>query len=241
MPIAVPGITFYLQPVQDLTIDSVVSRAQYQFVLQAATSAGAQRFRAQAAGRSCSKRQALRNVSTSFLDKGLSAYLKVDRDTAARFGITAATIDNALYDSFGQRIISTIFTQSNQYRVILEADPKLQNSVASLNDIYLPSPPAAARCRFRPSPRSISAPCRCRSIIWASSPPPPSPSMWRRAIRWARRWMRSRQAEADAGTAARHHHPVRRLGAGLPVGAGQRSAADHRRHHHRLYRAGRAV
>ena len=85
------------------------------------------------------KQKAIRNVSTSFLDKGLSAYLKVDRDTAARFGVTAATIDNALYDSFGQRIISTIFTQSNQYRVILEADPKLQNSVQSLNDIYLPT------------------------------------------------------------------------------------------------------
>ena len=82
---------------------------------------------------------ALRNVSTNYLDQGLSAYLTVDRDTAARFGITAATIDNALYDAFGQRIISTIFTESNQYRVILEADPKLQNSVASLNDIYLPS------------------------------------------------------------------------------------------------------
>ena len=63
----------------------------------------------------------------------------MDRDTAARFGITAATIDNALYDCFGQRIISTIFTQSNQYRVIMEADPKLQNTVASLNDIYVPS------------------------------------------------------------------------------------------------------
>ena len=62
----------------------------------------------------------------------LSAYVDIDRDTAARFGITAATIDNALYDSFGQRIVSTIFTQSNQYRVILEADPELQNSLASL-------------------------------------------------------------------------------------------------------------
>ena len=81
----------------------------------------------------------IRNVSTSFLDKGLSAYLVVDRDTAARFGVTAATIDNALYDSFGQRIISTIFTQSNQYRVILEADPAVHNSVLSLNDIYLPT------------------------------------------------------------------------------------------------------
>jgi multidrug efflux pump len=81
----------------------------------------------------------LRNVSTSFLDKGLSAYLMVDRDTAARFGVSAATIDNALYDSFGQRMISTIFTESNQRRVILEADPSLQNSVRSMQDIYVPS------------------------------------------------------------------------------------------------------
>ena len=135
---SVPGITFYLQPVQDLTIDSMVSRAQYQFVLQAATSASLNQFVPKLLAE-LGKVKAIRNVSTSFLDKGLTAYLNVDRDTAARFGVTAATIDNALYDSFGQRIISTIFTQSNQYRVILEADPRLQNSVASLNDIYLPT------------------------------------------------------------------------------------------------------
>ncbi|HEU0162713.1 MAG TPA: MdtB/MuxB family multidrug efflux RND transporter permease subunit [Rhizomicrobium sp.] len=135
---SVPGITFYLQPVQDLTTDSVVSRAQYQFVLQAATQGALDDFvpRLLTQLRSVN---AIRNVSTSFLDKGLSAYLDVDRDTAARFGVTAATIDNALYDSFGQRIISTIFTQSNQYRVILEADPGLQNSVESMGDIYLPT------------------------------------------------------------------------------------------------------
>ena len=74
----------------------------------------------------------LENISTDYLDRGLSAYIAIDRDTAARFGITAATIDNALYDSFGQRIVSTIFTQSNQYRVIPEADPDVQNSLASL-------------------------------------------------------------------------------------------------------------
>jgi multidrug efflux pump len=135
---SVPGINFYLQPVQDLTIDSMVSRAQYQFVLQAATSASLNQFVPKLLTE-LGKVKAIRNVSTSFLDKGLTAYLNVDRDTAARFGVTAATIDNALYDSFGQRIISTIFTQSNQYRVILEADPRLQNSVASLNDIYLPT------------------------------------------------------------------------------------------------------
>ncbi len=135
---SVAGITFYLQPVQDLTIDSVISRAQYQFVLQAATSGSLNDFVPKLMAQ-LQKVKAVRNVSTSYLDKGLSAYLVVDRDTAARFGVTAATIDNALYDSFGQRIISTIFTQSNQYRVILEADPNLQNSVRSLQDIYLPS------------------------------------------------------------------------------------------------------
>jgi multidrug efflux pump len=135
---SVPGITFYLQPVQDLTIDSVISRAQYQFVLQAATSASLNQFVPKLLAE-LKKVKAIRNVSTSFLDQGLSAHVNVDRDTAARFGVTSATIDNALYDSFGQRIISTIFTQSNQRRVILEADPSLQNSVASLNDIYLPT------------------------------------------------------------------------------------------------------
>ena len=71
--------------------------------------------------------------------QGLAAYVVVDRDTAARFGITAATIDNALYDAFGQRIVSTIFTESNQYRVIMEASPSLQRSPTSLDQIYVPS------------------------------------------------------------------------------------------------------
>jgi multidrug efflux pump len=81
----------------------------------------------------------LHRVTSDLQQRGLAAYVKVDRDSAARFGITAATIDNALYDAFGQRIISTIFTQSNQYRVILEATPSMQRSPASLGEIYLPS------------------------------------------------------------------------------------------------------
>ncbi|HWF65360.1 MAG TPA: multidrug efflux RND transporter permease subunit [Rhizomicrobium sp.] len=135
---SVPGITFYLQPVQDLTIDSTVSRAQYQFVLQSATTADLNDFVPKLLAQ-LQKAEALRNVSTDYLDRGLSAFLTVDRNTAARFGISAATIDNSLYDSFGQRIISTIFTESSQYRVIMEADPRLQDTVASLNDIYLPA------------------------------------------------------------------------------------------------------
>src|SRR5690348_767671 len=134
----VAGISLYLQPVQDLTVESTVGRAQYMFVLQAATTQAMNQWVPRLLDR-LQQRPELENVSTNYLDQGLSAYVDIDRDTAARFGITAATIDNALYDSFGQRIVSTIFTQSNQYRVILEADPDLQNSLASLNNMYLPS------------------------------------------------------------------------------------------------------
>jgi multidrug efflux pump len=134
----IPGISLYLQPVQDLTIDSTVSRAQYQFVLEDASSAVLSQWVPRFMDRLAQQKE-LTNISTSFLDKGLAAYVTVDRDTAARFGITAATIDNALYDAFGQRIISTIFTQSNQYRVILEAGAESQKSIAGLGGIYLPS------------------------------------------------------------------------------------------------------
>jgi multidrug efflux pump len=134
----VPGISLYLQPVQDLTIDSTVSRAQYQFVLEDSSTGALTRYVPKLLAR-LQQAPELTNVSTNFTDRGLAAQVTVDRDTAARFGITAATIDNALYDAFGQRIVSTIFTQSNQYRVILEADPGQQNTVGALSDIHLPS------------------------------------------------------------------------------------------------------
>ncbi len=135
---SVPGISLFLQPVQDLTIDSTISRAQYQFVMEDSSTAVLNQWVPRLLD-AMSKAPEFENVSTNYLDRGLSAYVTVDRDTAARFGITAATIDNALYDAFGQRIISTIFTESNQYRVILEASPDIQNSVASLSNVYLPS------------------------------------------------------------------------------------------------------
>jgi multidrug efflux pump len=134
----VPGISLYLQPVQDLTVDSTISRAQYQFVLGSATYTDLDKAVPELVA-DLAKLPSLEHVSTNYLDQGFSANIVVDRDTAARFGITAATIDNALYDAFGQRIISTIFTQSNQYRVILESSPQLQTSVDSLHSIYLPS------------------------------------------------------------------------------------------------------
>ena len=134
----VPGIALYLQPVQDLTIESTVSRAQYQFVLEDSSTAVLDQWVPRIVDR-LSRQPELTNVSTNFLDNGLAAFITVDRDTAARFGITAATIDNALYDAFGQRIVTTIFTQSNQYRVILESAPEDQGSIKGLQNIYLPS------------------------------------------------------------------------------------------------------
>jgi multidrug efflux pump len=134
----VAGISLYMQPVQDLTIDATVSRSQYQFVLEDANSNEFSTWVPKLLERLQQLPQ-LEDVSSNYAENGLSAYILIDRPTAARFGITPATVDNALYDSFGQRIVSTIFTQSNQYRVILEADPELQKSLSSLGQIYLPS------------------------------------------------------------------------------------------------------
>jgi multidrug efflux pump len=134
----VAGVSLYLQPVQDLTIDATVSRTQYQFVLEDADPAELAAWAPKLLDR-LSQLPELADVASNAQDHGLSAYLAIDRDTAGRLGITLATVDNALYDAFGQRIVSTIFTQSNQYRVILEVDPSLQASLDSLRSIYLPS------------------------------------------------------------------------------------------------------
>jgi multidrug efflux pump len=135
---SVTGIALYLQPAQDLTIDATVSRTQYKFVLEDANPDELAAWTPRLVDRLRELPQ-LADVASDLQAQGLSVYLEIDRDTAGRFGITAATVGNALYDAFGQRIISTIFTHSNQYRVILEASPTLQSTLDSLSSIYLPS------------------------------------------------------------------------------------------------------
>jgi len=148
------GITLYMQPVQDLTIEGTVSKTQYQFILQDADPAQLAEWTPKLVDKLRTLPQ-FNDVASDISAQGLSVFVEIDRDQAARFGITPATIDNALYDSYGQRIVSTIFTNSNQYRVILEADPALQTSLQSLSDIYLPSSvgstpvPLAAMAKFR--------------------------------------------------------------------------------------------
>jgi multidrug efflux pump len=135
---AVAGIDLYMQPAQDLSIDATVSRTQYQFVLEDANPDELNAWTPRLV-RKLEGLPQLADVASDLEANGLSAYIEIDRDTAGRFGITPATIDNALYDAFGQRIVSTIFTNSNQYRVILQADPASQSSLNSLSSIYLPS------------------------------------------------------------------------------------------------------
>jgi multidrug efflux pump len=134
----IAGITLYMQPVQDLTLDNTVSRTQYQFTLESADAAALAGWAPKLLS-VLRQQPELADVVSNQEDNGLAAYVTIDRDSAARLGISVGTVDNALYDAFGQRIVSTIFTQSNQYRVILEADPASYRSVDSLASIYLPS------------------------------------------------------------------------------------------------------
>ena len=134
----IPGVSLYMQPVQDLNIGDTLSATQYQFVLEDTDSAELAKWSDALLARMQTMPE-LADVTSNLEEQGLAAYVDIDRSTAARFGITPATVDNALYDAFGQRIVSTIFTQSNQYRVILEADPSLQQSLDSLDSVYLPS------------------------------------------------------------------------------------------------------
>jgi multidrug efflux pump len=132
------GTTLYMQPVQDLTIEDRVSRTQYQFTLESANSEELATWTRRLVER-LGRLPQVADVASDLQDQGLQAYVTIDRDTAGRLGVTPAAIDNALYNAFGQRLISTIFTQASQYRVVLEVKPEFQNGPTALNDIYVPA------------------------------------------------------------------------------------------------------
>jgi multidrug efflux pump len=138
----VEGITLFLQPVQDLTTDTTVSATQYQFVLENVNLSQLNIWVPKLVAQLQTVPE-ITDVASDLQQSGLTADIVIDRKSAARFGITPATVDNALYDAFGQRIASTIFTQSNQYRVIIEAAPNLQGGLSSLGSIYVPSSTAS--------------------------------------------------------------------------------------------------
>jgi multidrug efflux pump len=134
-----PDVRLWLQPIQDLTIATTVSRGQYAFALKHPDQSQLDLWTPKLVAK-LSALPELADVVSDQAQQGRTLDIVIDRGTAARFGITTATIDNALYDAFGQRIVSTVFTQSNQYRVILQAEPAtvagIENALAAL---YLPS------------------------------------------------------------------------------------------------------
>jgi multidrug efflux pump len=132
----IAGVTLYLQPTQDLTIDAETGPTQYRVSIEGSDNRVVVEWASRLAQR-MQQLDTLSNVSSDAGSSGASAYITVDRDTAARLAITTSSIDDALYSAFGQRIVSTIFTETNQYRVILEAMPDQLTTPASLGNLQL--------------------------------------------------------------------------------------------------------
>ena len=165
----------------------------------------------------------------------------IDRATASRLGITPQMVDDTLYDAFGQRQISTIFTQLNQYRVVLEVAPEVRQGPAGLDDIYVEGPDGGAGAAAHGDARDRDDGAARRSATRGSSRRSRCRSTWRPASRSARRSRRSRRRPAALGMPAVDPRQLPGHRAGLPGVARERAAAHPGRAGHRLHRAGRAL
>ena len=159
---AIAGVSIFLQPTQDLTIDAETGPTQYRVSLEGSDNATVVEWAARLTQQMQSQPQ-LRNVVSDATASGTAVFIDIDRDTASRLSISAAAIDDALYNAFGQRIVSTIFTETNQYRVILEARPDTLTTPAALGQLELrtgsgkPTPlSAVATISERPAPLQVT-------------------------------------------------------------------------------------
>ena len=139
----VPGIAAYMQPVQDLSIEDRISKTQYQFLLSSPDAKDLSTATTQLLARLQTLPQ-LEDVASDLQDQGLQAYVQINREAAAKLGVTVAAIDNALYNAYGQRLISTIYTQASQYRVVLEAAEPFRHSLRALDGLYVPGSSTSA-------------------------------------------------------------------------------------------------
>ena len=156
----VPGITLYLQAVQDIRVGGRISRAQYQYALQS-TDLGELNYWTPRLVNQLRKSAKLADISSDLQMRGLQADVVIDRDAAARLGVQPQAIDNTLYDAFGQRQVATLYERYNQHHVVLEVDPQYQMDPASLNKIYVKSTtgqqvPLASVARFKTSNTALS-------------------------------------------------------------------------------------
>jgi multidrug efflux pump len=154
------GVALYLQPVQDMTVDTTVSRSQYQFLLQTPRMEELAEWVPQLMEK-VKAIPSVKDVATDLQLNGRQVFVDIDRTAAGRYGISVADIDAVLYDALGQRIISTIFTQSNQYRVILEVKPEFRDGPESLGHLYVSAPggaqvPLSNLAKFREQPAQLA-------------------------------------------------------------------------------------
>jgi multidrug efflux pump len=228
---AVPGVTLYMQPVQDLTIEDRVSRTQYQF--RAGADPGTL---AHGCPSWCARLQQLpqlADVASDLQDQGLQAYIEIDRDKAAALGVTTAAIDNALYDAFGQRDLHHLHAV-NQYRVVLEVAPN--SSTGPRRWTASSWPPAGGRCRCPRWPPSPSGPLAVNHI--GQFPAATISFNLAKGASLGRRCKPSRRRTRSA--CLLHHHQLPGRGAGLP-GLAVNPVADPGGHRDHVHRAGRAL
>ena len=170
----VRGITLYMQPVQDLTVEDRVSRTQFQYTMEDPSAAELNDFVPKMVEK-LQQLPELRDVATDQQVGGLRARLVFDRDTASRLGITPSTIDNTLYDAYGQRLVSTMFTQLNQYHVVLEVNPGFMKDPKDLRQLFIRSSAGGSTERFRAS--SPRAPRWSREMARRARPLPRRPAV----------------------------------------------------------------
>ena len=228
-----------MQPVQDLTVEDRISRTQYQYSIECADPNELHAW----TPRLLEKLQTLpelRDVASDQQNGGLQASLVIDRDTASRLGVTPQMIDDTLYDAFGQRQVSTIFTQLNQYHVVLEVKPHFQQSPESLKDIYVRSAtgaqvPLSTFTRFEPTTTALAVNHQGQfpSVTLSFNLAP--------GVALGDAVTAIEAAERRDRAARQYPRQLSGDGAGLPILARERAAADPGRAGHRLHRARRAV
>ena len=237
----VSGISLFMQPVQDLSIDTAVSATQYQFTLENQDLATLQQWTPKVL-QQLARIPSIVDVASDLQASGRSVTVDLDRADAARFGITPAIVDNALYDAYGQRIISTIFTQSNQYRVILDIDPKMARSLELAEQPLF----AIGRLDLRPDAAELGRQFRGEDVAaadLASEAVPGDDNLVQpRPGRFARR-----SGRADK-CGPRRHQSAGKLrgqlpgrGAGVPIGSVERGVPARRGGRDHVYRARRAL
>ena len=220
----VPGATLYMQSAQDLTIGGRMSQAQFQYTLQGESLKDLNYWSPLLLQKLRSLPE-LRDVNTDQQDKGLEATVIIDRDTAARLGVDAGDIDNALYDAFGQRQVSIMYKALNQYHVVMEVAPEFSNSTDSLQNIYVRAAngtavPLSSFAHFGPSntPLAVSHQGQYPSVTLSFNLAPD--------VSLGAADGRDRQSAALYQLSSHHQCQFSGNGGGLPVFAGQRAPAD---------------